>query len=514
MLTNKNYEYRFEITRAVVLLLLIIPLPISSQTFILDSAFVLGEFENTIVWIENNSMSDSNGYFICNSPASHYEIEIGYGELSPNEFLNIPEDAFYRLTAPLWNCNILIDQTQTHFYSSPDTDFGGAVATPLFEEIPGTVKWFATSVNDSSVIFNYGWLYANAWYAEALLDMYSVTQDADLLDAAEHSLLATIPYLDASGQWLRETAVDESPIYIGMSQAILMRVLYKYSLVGSHSLLIGSLSWMSGAYEHTTEGVYNHWCNSRIGGIIRDIVLDVEETDYDVLQTELDLLYSRIVEFNGKIPYVMNEDHPSYPDFRPTYQTYDTFLLTLLSSISEYDLGFAPYYPLAFEESWNANYAKQFANNTVSAFLGLRTFGYLYDEFMSNQQTSEFLDSAPTSFRNGLAKLTALTALMQYGDSLVDTRPPIKAPKYFLRLAPNPFNNSQLISWYMPSSGQFKMTVTALDGRIVDVVDSGYLERGDHSLLWTPEINLSSGVYLIVVETPSGLGVRKTVLVQ
>jgi len=151
-----------------------------------------------------------------------------------------------------------------------------------------------------------------------------------------------------------------------MSQAILMRALHKYINIEEDGSLHSVLYLLSSTFQHGTEGVYNHWSNSRIGEMIRDDVIGNEVTNYSVIQNQLNLLYSRIGLYGGKIPYLMDERNPNYPDFRVTYQTYDTYLLALMSKYALIDIHFVEYFQMCFNKSRDVNYLPYFINNTLA----------------------------------------------------------------------------------------------------------------------------------------------------
>jgi len=102
--------------------------------------------------------------------------------------------------------------------------------------------------------------------------------------------------------------------------------------------------------------------------MISDSVLETVQTNYATLNDEIELLISIIIQFSGKIPYIIDESNPNYPDFRPTYQPYDTFLLCLMANFSIYEIEFDQYFDFAFNEAINTNYGQQFANNTAAAY--------------------------------------------------------------------------------------------------------------------------------------------------
>jgi hypothetical protein len=73
---------------------------------------------------------------------------------------------------------------------------------------------------------------------------------------------------------------------------------------------------------------------------------------------------------------------------------------------------------------------------------------------------------------------------------------------------PNPFNPSTNIYFALPESGEVKIEFFDLQGRRVDNMITRDLEAGYHHINWAPR-DLSSGIYLYRVTTPSGFAINK-----
>jgi hypothetical protein len=143
-----------------------------------------------------------------------------------------------------------------------------------------------------------------------------------------------------------------------MVQSLLMQAIYKHLGQKKNAELEAALDGLARGFKHTTEGVWNHWSNSTIGRMIRDEVLEEERLDYEAFRTSLDTLYQQIDRFDGKIPYIQDASHPQFPDFRETYQTYDTSLLARMSQFAQVPMKFDQYFPQAFEKAKRTNYEK------------------------------------------------------------------------------------------------------------------------------------------------------------
>nr|MDA3871114.1 hypothetical protein [Candidatus Neomarinimicrobiota bacterium] len=388
---------------------------LDKKIFLLDKKILISSYETTLTWLVNNAIHSNNGYIIIDDPASHYEISLITDIIPEGIYTNIPNDVLLHTVERFRGVKYVLVSNNL-IYISDTTDFSESQEVLIGDLVQGMDKWFLTSVETDTITFNYGWLYVNAWLAESLIDMYSVTSHEHYLYLAREYLNATTEYISEGGKWLRYTAVDSTPKYIAMSQAIFMHVLHKFVNIEEDVNLSSILDMLSRTFQHGTEGVYNHWSNSRIGGMIRDDVIGSVITDYGTLQDELNLLYSRISSFNGKIPYIMDENNPNYPDFRATYQTYDTFLLAMMSKYALEDIQFNEYFQMCFNESKKVNYGPYFTNNTLAVLYMLEAYGNRNDEFMISQYNSSVISSTPTSTRDAVAKLRAISALMKYNE--------------------------------------------------------------------------------------------------
>ncbi len=59
---------------------------------------------------------------------------------------------------------------------------------------------------------------------------------------------------------------------------------------------------------------------------------------------------------------------------------------------------------------------------------------------------------------------------------------------------PNPFNEFTNISYTLPRGGNLRIAVYGLDGRVISIIQDGYLTAGKHTSRWTPE-QISNGIY-------------------
>ena len=77
---------------------------------------------------------------------------------------------------------------------------------------------------------------------------------------------------------------------------------------------------------------------------------------------------------------------------------------------------------------------------------------------------------------------------------------------------PNPFNPSTTVTVSLPSSSPIRLIVTDMLGRHVFTVAEGAYEQGVHQFRWEPQV--TSGMYLLVLRTPSSSSVRKLLFLK
>jgi hypothetical protein len=75
---------------------------------------------------------------------------------------------------------------------------------------------------------------------------------------------------------------------------------------------------------------------------------------------------------------------------------------------------------------------------------------------------------------------------------------------------PNPFATSTVIYYTLPKAGHVDISVYATDGRLVDVLYSGYQPEGKQSLIWYPS-DLEGGIYFYIIRFDNLKSVGKLV---
>ena len=81
-------------------------------------------------------------------------------------------------------------------------------------------------------------------------------------------------------------------------------------------------------------------------------------------------------------------------------------------------------------------------------------------------------------------------------------------------ISPNPFSSSTSIRFSLPESGIAHFSVFDLQGRVVDTISEGFYPAGGSSLVWTISETLSSGCYLLHLESPSGSFCKRVVVLD
>jgi hypothetical protein len=88
----------------------------------------------------------------------------------------------------------------------------------------------------------------------------------------------------------------------------------------------------------------------------------------------------------------------------------------------------------------------------------------------------------------------------------------------YISIAPNPFNPSTTISFFMLEDGVVKLTIYNARGQKVKDLASGSFSRGQHQLIWDgrdqSNRELSSGVFLLKLESSGHCHTRKMMLMK
>ncbi|MCF7811032.1 T9SS type A sorting domain-containing protein, partial [bacterium] len=80
-----------------------------------------------------------------------------------------------------------------------------------------------------------------------------------------------------------------------------------------------------------------------------------------------------------------------------------------------------------------------------------------------------------------------------------------------LKTTPNPFNNSVTISYQVPISGEVKLSIYDVQGRLVEQLQDSIAVAGKHKLTWHSQ---TSGIYLVLLQTETASVVKKVVCLK
>jgi len=96
---------------------------------------------------------------------------------------------------------------------------------------------------------------------------------------------------------------------------------------------------------------------------------------------------------------------------------------------------------------------------------------------------------------------------------IVENRTPVPSDFFLAQNYPNPFNPSTTIEYSLPAPCSVTFSVYNINGQLVDVIQSGFMQAGQHSAVWTPE-ELPSGVYIYQLKAGANAVSRKMVYVK
>ena len=66
---------------------------------------------------------------------------------------------------------------------------------------------------------------------------------------------------------------------------------------------------------------------------------------------------------------------------------------------------------------------------------------------------------------------------------------------------PNPFKEKTNITFNLPSSGNVKITINNENGKVIDTIQNGFMNAGNHTLEYAPKIDVPSGLYFYRIKS-------------
>ena len=136
-----------------------------------------------------------------------------------------------------------------------------------------------------------------------------------------------------------------------------------------------------------------------------------------------------------------------------------------------------------------------------------------------------FLDSELGGFLNnniflywpdctGMSDCDEFQAIASEDDPLSNDQNEIPGDFEISSIYPNPFNPSVNITFSVTTLEHVNISVYDTIGRHITTLFDGFKELGTHELVWTPEISISSGNYIIMMETPNNVYTSKVTFIK
>ncbi|KJY95010.1 hypothetical protein CWC12_12070 [Pseudoalteromonas ruthenica] len=279
------------------------------------------------------------------------------------------------------------------------------------EFLPDYPEFYVAQANSQGVEIRLAYLHSNAYFINSLIRAYVMSGKAEYLELArKNGLYLANRVLAGEGQYARRFLTESAPLPTGMDNGIIVETLYLLSKYTNDDVFQVKLEQLSNAFEHTTEGVWNHWTNSVIGLLYAERVTQPQDSfAKQVIADNSPSLLAQIENFSGLIPYVMKESSASYPNFKKTYHTYDMMLVAKLEWQTKQNLGFSSVFQSMLDEAV-VNYGPYYANN-VEALLYAK---YAFDFDATNWlQTNEaFLDREANSLIGAVSLIRANSAYL------------------------------------------------------------------------------------------------------
>ena len=79
-----------------------------------------------------------------------------------------------------------------------------------------------------------------------------------------------------------------------------------------------------------------------------------------------------------------------------------------------------------------------------------------------------------------------------------------------LEIYPNPAQKVVHINFKTSSATQVNVSISDIQGRVLDVIQDGQMISGNHNLSWN--VNVGTGLYLITIKTDAGIEQRKLII--
>ena len=114
----------------------------------------------------------------------------------------------------------------------------------------------------------------------------------------------------------------------------------------------------------------------------------------------------------------------------------------------------------------------------------------------------------------GMSDCDEFQAIASEDDPLSNDQNEIPGDFEISSIYPNPFNPSVNITFSVTTLEHVNISVYDTIGRHITTLFDGFKELGTHQLVWTPEISISSGNYIIMMETPNNVYTSKVTFIK
>ena len=122
------------------------------------------------------------------------------------------------------------------------------------------------------------------------------------------------------------------------------------------------------------------------------------------------------------------------------------------------------------------------------------------------------LGSTKSDISVGYKLLNTTGAVISSGSNVIEMD--ILPSEFSLEAAyPNPFNSMTRLAYGLPEASSVQVNVFDISGRLVANLVNGEMQAGYHTAVWNAE-NVSTGLYLVRMETSGFVGIRKVMLVK
>jgi len=150
----------------------------------------------------------------------------------------------------------------------------------------------------------------------------------------------------------------------------------------------------------------------------------------------------------------------------------------------------------------------------VDTGVGSQTFTVWNDGYL--QTTSFMVDTEPQALR--LDPQDWVLRWNQTDEVATSAAPPRRGDPQLLPNVPNPFNPNTALRFRLPRRATVRLEVLDARGRVVDRIEPGLLEAGEHSLQWRGTdrrgASLASGTYTVLLDADGRRSSRRITLLK